>query len=153
MAPATTDLGLDDIELGNPDTFLRDDVDGIFAMLRRERPIGFDREFTPAGLPPGPGFWSLVRHGDMFGVSRDYDSFTSVPAVGIFDYPVKTSIINMDPPIHTKYRLIVNRGFTPRMIAQLKANISEQADEIVERSPPRARATSSPTSQPGCPAR
>jgi cytochrome P450 len=132
VAPATTDLGLDDIELGNPDTFLRDDVDGIFAMLRRERPVGFDREFTPEGLPPGPGFWSLVRHGDMFGVSRDYDSFTSVPAVGIFDYPVKTSIINMDPPIHTKYRLIVNRGFTPRMIAQLKATISEQADEIVD---------------------
>jgi cytochrome P450 len=131
-APATTDLTLDDIELGNPDTFLRDDVDGIFALLRRDRPVGFDREFTPEGLPPGPGFWSLVRHGDMFGVSRDYESFTSVPAVGIFDYPVKTSIINMDPPIHTKYRLIVNRGFTPRMIARLKENISEQADDIVE---------------------
>ena len=38
----------------------------------------------------------------------------------------------MDPPIHTKYRLIVNRGFTPRMIAKLKENISEQADEIVD---------------------
>jgi cytochrome P450 len=132
VAPASTELALDEVELGNPDTFLRDDVDGIFAMLRRERPMGFDKEFTPEGLPPGPGFWSLVRHGDMFGVSRDYDSFTSVPAVGIFDYPVKTSIINMDPPIHTKYRLIVNRGFTPRMIAQLKENISEQADEIVD---------------------
>ena len=131
-APATTELALDDIELGNPDTFLRDDVDGIFALLRRVRLIGFDREFTPEGLPPGPGFWSLVRHGDMFGVSRDYDAFTSVPAVGIFDYPVKTSIINMDPPIHTKYRLIVNRGFTPRMIGRLKENISEQAEEIVD---------------------
>ena len=131
-APATTDLTLEDIELGNPDTFLRDDVDGIFALLRRDRAVGFDREFTPEGLPPGPGFWSLVRHRDMFGVSRDYESFTSVPAVGIFDYPVKTSIINMDPPIHTKYRLIVNRGFTPRMIGRLKENISEQADDIVD---------------------
>jgi cytochrome P450 len=131
-AAATTELSLGDIELGNPDTFLRDDVDGIFALLRRDRPIGFDQEFTPEGLPPGPGFWSLVRHRDMFGVSRDYDAFTSVPAVGIFDYPVKTSIINMDPPIHTKYRLIVNRGFTPRMIGRLKANITEQAQEIVD---------------------
>lgn len=127
-----TELSLDEIELGNPDTFLRDDVDGIFELLRRERPVGFDKEFTPAGLPPGPGFWSLVRHRDMFGVSRDYDSYTSVPAVGIFDYPVRTSIINMDPPIHTKYRLIVNKGFTPRMIAKLKENISEQAAQIVE---------------------
>ena len=128
----TTDLTLDEIELGSPDTFLRDDVDGIFARLRRERPVGFDAEQTPAGLPPGPGFWSFVRHRDMFGISRDYGSFTSVPAVGIFDYPVRTSIINMDPPVHTRYRLIVNRGFTPRMIGRLKENIGAQAQRIVD---------------------
>ena len=127
-----TALSLDEIELGNPATFLRDDVDAIFALLRRDRPVGFDAEVTPEGLPPGPGFWSFVRHGDMFGISRDYESFTSVPAVGIFDYPVRTSIINMDPPIHTRYRLIVNRGFTPRMIRKLKENIGAQARQIVE---------------------
>jgi len=127
-----TDLALDQIALGSPDTFLRDDVDGIFALLRRERPVGFDAEQTPAGLPPGPGFWSFVRHRDMFGISRDYSSFTSVPAVGIFDYPVRTSIINMDPPVHTRYRLIVNRGFTPRMIGRLKDNIDDQAQRIVD---------------------
>ena len=127
-----TALTVDEIELGNPDTYLRDDVDAIFALLRRERPVGFDAEQTPAGLPPGPGFWSFVRHRDMFGISRDYESFTSVPAVGIFDYPVRTSIINMDPPVHTRYRLIVNRGFTPRMVGRLKESIGEQARRIVE---------------------
>jgi cytochrome P450 len=128
----TTDLDLDAIELGNPDTFLRDDVDGIFAKLRAERPVGFDAEQTPPGLPPGPGFWSFVRHRDMFGISRDYETFTSVPAVGIFDYPVRTSIINMDPPVHTRYRLLVNRGFTPRMIGRLEESIGAQARRIVE---------------------
>ncbi|MFA5883476.1 MAG: cytochrome P450 [Acidimicrobiia bacterium] len=127
-----TALTVDEIELGNPDTFLRDDLDAIFALLRRDRPVGFDAEQTPEGLPPGPGFWSFVRHRDMFGISRDYDSFTSVPAVGIFDYPVRTSIINMDPPVHTRYRLIVNRGFTPRMVGRLKENIGAQARRIVE---------------------
>jgi cytochrome P450 len=128
----TTDLALDEIALGDPDTFLRDDVDGIFAKLRAERPVGFDAEQTPAGLPPGPGFWSFVRHRDMFGISRDYETFTSVPAVGIFDYPVRTSIINMDPPVHTRYRLLVNRGFTPRMIGRLEESIGAQARRIVE---------------------
>jgi len=127
-----TELSVDEIELGNPDTFLRDDVDAIFALLRRERPVGFDAEQTPPGLPQGPGFWSFVRHRDMFGISRDYEAFTSVPAVGIFDYPVRTSIINMDPPVHTRYRLIVNKGFTPRMIGRLKENIGTQAAQIVE---------------------
>lgn len=128
----TTDLALDEIALGDPDTFLRDDVDGIFAKLRAERPVGFDAEQTPAGLPPGPGFWSFVRHRDMFGISRDYETFTSVPAVGIFDYPVRTSIINMDPPVHTRYRLLANRGFTPRMIGRLEESIGAQARRIVE---------------------
>lgn len=128
----TTDLALDEIAVGDPDTFLRDDVDGIFAKLRAERPVGFDAEQTPAGLPPGPGFWSFVRHRDMFGISRDYETFTSVPAVGIFDYPVRTSIINMDPPVHTRYRLLVNRGFTPRMIGRLEESIGAQARRIVE---------------------
>jgi len=132
VPPPETELTLDQIALGSPDTYLRDDVDGIFALLRRERPVGFDPEETPAGLPPGPGFWSFVRHRDMFGISRDYESFTSVPAVGIFDYPVRTSIINMDPPQHTEYRLIVNRGFTPRMIGRLKEHIGAQARGIVE---------------------
>lgn len=135
-----TELSLDEIELGDPDTFLRDDVDGIFAKLRRERPVGFDAEQTPPGLPPGPGFWSFVRHRDLFGISRDYETFTSVPAVGIFDYPVRTSIINMDPPVHTRYRLIVNRGFTPRMIGRLKESIGEQARAIVEQVAPRGEA-------------
>lgn len=135
-----TDLTLDEIALGDPDTFLRDDVDGIFALLRRERPVGFDAERTPAGLPPGPGFWSFVRHGDLFGISRDHESFTSVPAVGIFDYPVRTSIINMDPPVHTRYRLVVNRGFTPRMIGQLEERIGAQARRIVEDVAPRGEA-------------
>jgi cytochrome P450 len=136
-AAPETDLSLDEIELGNPDTFLRDDLDGIFALLRRERPVGFDAEQTPPGLPPGPGFWSLVKYRDMYGVSRDYESFTSVPAVGIFDYPVRTSIINMDPPVHTRYRLIVNRGFTPRMIGRLRDDVWARAraivDEVAER--------------------
>jgi len=135
-----TDLTLDEIELGNPDTFLRDDVDGIFALLRRERPVGFDAENTPPGLPPGPGFWSFVRHRDLFGISRDHETLTSVPAVGIFDYPVRTSIINMDPPTHTRYRLIVNRGFTPRMIGRLEESIGAQARRIVEAIAPRGEA-------------
>src|ERR1700722_19901647 len=62
-APTTT-LSVDQIELGNPDTALRDDVDGIFRLLRAERPIGFDREFPAGGMDPGPGFWSLTRHRD-----------------------------------------------------------------------------------------
>jgi cytochrome P450 len=143
MAPATiplptTTLRVDEIELGNPDTHQRDDADGIFRLLRAQRPIGFDREFPAAGLEPGPGFWSLTRHRDVARVNSDWETFSNLPAVGIPTYPTRQSIISMDPPVHTKFRLIVNRGFTPRMIGRLKEQVWEHARRIVDAARTRA---------------
>ena len=45
-------------------------------------------------------------------------------------------MINMDAPKHTKLRLIVNRGFTPRQIARVEDSVRVQAREIVERIAP-----------------
>ena len=42
-------------------------------------------------------------------------------------------MINMDAPKHTKLRLIVNRGFTPRQVAQIEESVRVQAREIVDR--------------------
>jgi cholest-4-en-3-one 26-monooxygenase len=28
-------------------------------------------------------------------------------------------MLNMDPPLHTRYRHLIDKGFTPRMVAQL----------------------------------
>jgi cholest-4-en-3-one 26-monooxygenase len=38
----------------------------------------------------------------------------------------------MDPPAHTRYRKLVNRGFTPRMIAALEPHVRELTVRIVE---------------------
>ena len=32
-------------------------------------------------------------------------------------------MFNMDPPLHTRYRRLVNKGFTPRMVNQLDEQI------------------------------
>ena len=42
-------------------------------------------------------------------------------------------MINMDAPKHTKLRLIVNRGFTPRQVAKIEDIVRDQAREIVDR--------------------
>jgi len=145
MAPLpTTTLSLEEIELGNPDTMLRDDVDGIFRKLRIERPIGFDREFPAAGMEAGPGFWSLMRHRDVARVNTDWETFSNLPAVGIPTYPTRQSLISMDPPVHTKFRLIVNRGFTPRMINRLKEQVWEDSRRVVRGALERARDAGDP---------
>ena len=38
----------------------------------------------------------------------------------------------MDPPLHTRYRRLVNKGFTPRMVNQLHDRINAAADDIID---------------------
>jgi cholest-4-en-3-one 26-monooxygenase len=40
-------------------------------------------------------------------------------------------MLMMDPPDHTRYRKLVNRGFTPRMIGQLEPHIRELSNNIL----------------------
>jgi cholest-4-en-3-one 26-monooxygenase len=41
-------------------------------------------------------------------------------------------MLNMDPPLHTRYRRLVNKGFTPRMVRDLEQNIHRSADAIID---------------------
>ena len=136
-----TDLALDDIRLGDIEQWMRPDREGIFAKLRAERPISFQEEPVPPpeyDFPQGPGFWALTRYADVMQVSRDPDTFHSAPTSTVGDMPAEIaewlgSMINMDAPKHTKLRLIVNRGFTPRQVARIDDSVRVQAQEIVER--------------------
>jgi cholest-4-en-3-one 26-monooxygenase len=39
----------------------------------------------------------------------------------------------MDPPLHTKYRRLVNLGFSPKMVNRLEPAIRKMANEIIDR--------------------
>jgi cytochrome P450 len=144
IALPTTDLSIDDIHLGEIEQWMRPDREGIFAKLRAERPVSFHDEPVPppeVPFPQGPGFWAVTRYADVMQVSRDPDTFHSAPTSTIGDIPPEIaewlgSMINMDAPKHTKLRLIVNRGFTPRQVARIEESVREQAKEIVDRVAP-----------------
>src|SRR5450755_2462104 len=144
MSTPTTTLSVGDIRLGDLEQWIRPDREGIFAKLRDERPVSFHAEPVPppeVNFPQGPGFWALTRYADVMQVSRDPDSFHSAPTSTVGDMPAEIaewlgSMINMDAPKHTKLRLIVNRGFTPRQVARIDDSVREQAKEIVERVAP-----------------
>jgi cholest-4-en-3-one 26-monooxygenase len=46
-------------------------------------------------------------------------------------------MLNMDPPMHTRYRRLVNKGFTPRMVDELERTIRERTRAILDRVAPR----------------
>ena len=137
VATPTTDVALDDIRLGEPMFWARDDRDALFAKLRRERPISFHEEFLMPPLPQGPGFWAVTRHEDVIRISRDSDTFISGRGSSIPDLPQPMaeffgSMINMDPPRHTKLRALVNKGFTPKIVAKIDDDVRRRARAIVD---------------------
>src|SRR5918992_1376639 len=99
-----------------------------FELLRREAPVFWHPE------PEGPGFWALTRHADVVTVSRDPATFSSERGSTFVDdqteeslAQLRLSILNMDPPKHNRYRRLVSRGFTPRVVGRLMDAIQQRA--------------------------
>ena len=134
---------VDEIDLADPAFWLRppEEREGAFATLRAERPIPFfkERDIPDVPIPAGPGYWSLTRHADILEASRRSDVYCSGRgATSIADLPAELNeffggLINMDDPRHGHQRRIVSRGFTPRALAKLEADVERRADEIIDR--------------------
>ena len=120
----------------------RDQREGVFAQLRASDDFLFSDE---AGLevdgevvlPPGPGFYSLVRHADVVQASKQPALFCSGEGSNIADLPVEMreffgSMIGMDDPRHARLRRIVSRGFTPRMVEKLNEAIVTKAQSVID---------------------
>lgn len=135
----TTPLAVDDINLASFDFWMRDDVDGALAKLRRERPVAWHQH-----PDSGKGFWSLTRYDDVAAATRAWDTFSSAFGIQAMMDPEDMaqlaairSMISTDPPKHTKLRAVVNRGFTPRMVAKAEESVRRRAREIVEAIAPK----------------
>ena len=105
-----------------------------FKMLRAEAPVCWHPERD------GPGHWALTRYEDLKYASRNPQIFSSwLGATTVRDMPhenlqgARALMLNMDPPQHAKYRRLVQRGFTPRVIQSLEPHIRELATQIVDR--------------------
>ncbi len=56
-------------------------------------------------------------------------------ATGFRDSPETAMLLSMDPPEHTGYRKIVNKGFTPRMISLLEDKVRGLANRYLDGRP------------------
>ncbi len=123
-----------DIDLADSLTYVAGVPHAALAQLRRADPVHWTEE------PGGPGFWAVTRYADCVTVNRDYERFSSHRRGTMpFEIPEEAveqqrlMMLNMDPPLHTRYRRLVNKGFTPRMVNQLEGRIHQAADDIIDR--------------------
>jgi cholest-4-en-3-one 26-monooxygenase len=126
-------LTLADVDLTNLETFVQAVPHDQFDLLRREAPAYYHPEAD------GAGFWCITRRDDIRQLSHDWQQYSSEQGITLHELSEeqleqqRLMMLVMDPPRHTKLRLLVNKGFTPRMIGKLHERIHDIAGEIADR--------------------
>ena len=135
---------VDDIHLGDNEFWRRPLAErhDAFAALRRESRDGtgmcFHEEISVIeGGVRGPGFWSAVTYDDVRAINRNPFVFSSAAGITLGEQPPETleffgSMIVMDDPRHAKFRLLVQKGFTPKTVAGVEESVRTRARRLVE---------------------
>lgn len=84
------------------------------------------------------GFWAVTRHADVTEVSRDTDTYSSaVGHIQLYDIDddaldARASMIDLDPPVHTRLRRLVSTAFTPRHVQDHAATIRRRTGALLD---------------------
>ncbi|MDQ6698029.1 MAG: cytochrome P450 [Actinomycetota bacterium] len=113
------------------DAFYAGDPFPTYARLREEAPLAWDAD---------GGWWAVTTHPDVLTVSKDPATFCSAKGILTFeigvDYPSPPTMMHTDPPEHTRYRKLVQPGFSPGLMRAMEGSVRARASEVVERIDP-----------------
>jgi len=102
--------------------FYADDPYPAYAWMRAHAPAYFDAM---------NGVWGLSRYDDVVEASKHPEVFSSADGSRPHT-PGDPSMINQDEPRHTRQRRLVNKGFTPRHVAEHEPRIRAIANELID---------------------
>src|SRR6201991_1626222 len=88
---------------------------------------------------PDHDYYVMSRHADVWAAARDHETFSSAQGltinygeldlIGLADNP---PMVMQDPPVHTEFRKLVSRGFTPRQVEAVEPQVREYVVERIE---------------------
>ena len=114
----------------------RDDIrllDGEFYGNDPIEPYEWMRANAPVYYDDQAQVWGITLHEDILNVSKDSGTYCSGegsrPEAGSYT----PSMINMDDPDHRKRCTLVNRGFSPRRVADHEPKIRAICNELVDK--------------------
>jgi cytochrome P450 len=100
------------------------------------------RKETPVFYSPDLGFWGLMRYEDIEAALVDFETFSNG---AVRSPPIPESVggrvpadffskafIAMDPPEHTAYRKVGNKGFSRGVMRDLEGPVREIADGLID---------------------
>ena len=120
------------VDLTSHDAHTSGTPHATYARLRRESPVSWIDEAD------GSGFWAVVKYRDIVDVSRLFDTYTSRQGIRLEEMtPEETdsrrTLMEMDPPEHTRPRRLVSKVFTRRIVEEYEQQIRDLAIDVVDR--------------------
>lgn len=127
-----SDLGDPDADITSHDTYLRGFPHAAFKRLRDQSPVSWIEDSD------GTGFWAVTKHADVIEVSRDYRRFTASRGIRIEEMApdeldARRSLMEFDPPEHTRLRRLVQPGFTPKVVSTYEAAFRGLTNLVLDR--------------------
>jgi cholest-4-en-3-one 26-monooxygenase len=123
-----------EIDIASNDTYVAGVPHELFARLRQEAPVYRHARSEP---DQPESFWVLTRHADVVRASRVFENYSSYRKGCLLyeerpDLDLARMLIDLDPPEHTRLRMLVSRGFTPRAIRSLDGHFREVTARILD---------------------
>ena len=108
----------------------------MYRALRDHDPV---HHVVPHG-GPDRDYYVLSRHADVWAAARDHETFSSAQGltvnygeldlIGLQHNP---PFVMQDPPVHTEFRKLVSRGFTPRQVEAVEPKVREFVVERIQK--------------------
>jgi cytochrome P450 len=126
------------LDITDPDVYLAGVPHATFQRLRDTDPISWTEERG------GSGFWSVTRYDDVIALNKDFATFTSRKGIRLEEMDdeeteARRTMMEMDPPEHTRLRRLVQGGFTRRMVSSYEEAIRQLAREVLDEALPQRR--------------
>ncbi len=125
------DLGPDNLDIVDPDSYLRGFPHATFQRLRDHDPVSWWPEHDG-----GKGFWAVTRYEDLLYVSQHVELFSSAEGITLEeiegeDFHLRRNMLEYDPPEHTRYRRLVSKPFSRREVYAYEEGIRGLARDVV----------------------
>jgi len=119
------------VDITSHDTYVDDFPHAAFRRMREKDPVLWVPE-------DGSGFWSIAKYEDVVEVSRDYKRFTASRGIRIEEMDheeleARRSMMEFDPPEHTRLRRLVQPGFTPKVTATYEEAFRRLVGMVLDR--------------------
>ncbi len=128
------------LDITDPDVYRAGVPHATFERLRRDEPVSAGGRNTTTAAGSGP----ITRYRDIVDLNRDFKTFTSSQGIRLEEMDdeelaARKTMMEMDPPEHTRLRRLVQGGFTRRMVASYEQAIRALATELLDEVLPRGR--------------